>query len=77
MSQRLILKPCPFCGGLAKPAIAPIPHGEQPMDEVMVYCIKCLGKQSDIDFAGADLVERARDVIKRWNRRANPEGFKP
>jgi hypothetical protein len=75
----LNLKPCPFCNGFAKTSIAPVPSAglEQAMDEVQVYCVKCLGKQSDIDFAGADLEERARDVIKRWNRRANPKGFKP
>jgi hypothetical protein len=69
-----ILKDCPFCGGFANSAIRPMPGG---MDEVMVYCSRCLAKCSDVDVAGDDHLDRAKDTIKRWNRRANPTGFKP
>lgn len=50
---------------------------EHEKNEVVVYCPRCLARQSDIDHAGVDHVERARDVIKRWNRRVNVVGFKP
>jgi len=36
-----------------------------------------LAKKSDVDHKGAEHYDRARDVLKRWNRRANPTGFKP
>lgn len=71
-------KDCPFCGGFANTTIRPAPPaGDQAMDEVMVYCTRCHAKASDIDHAGVDQVDRARDVLKRWNRRVNPAGFKP
>jgi Lar family restriction alleviation protein len=73
-----ILKDCPFCGGFANSAIRSYADYEsQPMDEVLIYCTRCLAKQSDVDHAGADHLERAKEVIKRWNRRAQPQGFKP
>jgi Lar family restriction alleviation protein len=74
----LNLKPCPFCGGVANNTIRFHSHeDDQRFDEVMIYCIQCGATQSDIDHEGADHVERAREVIKRWNRRAKPQGFKP
>ena len=83
----ITVKPCPFCGGQGKPAIRKrltIKDGvlgeiklNDPTDVVMIYCVKCLAQISDEDLLGTDLVERARDVLKAWNRRVNPAGFKP
>ena len=73
----ITVKPCPFCGGIGSTLIHDhLPIEDQPMDEVMVYCRSCMAKQSDIDHKGADHYDRARDVLKRWNRRVVPNGFK-
>ena len=81
------VKPCPFCGGPGKTTIRKCLTIKDktlgkikltnPTDTVMVYCVKCLAQVSDEDLLGVDHVDRARDVLKRWNRRANPTGFKP
>lgn len=80
MTIKIKLKPCPFCGGVAdygiQDCVGMSGHGESS-DEVLIMCRQCNAKQSDYYYSGAKHVERARAVIKRWNRRPTPEGFKP
>ena len=62
MSEKVELKPCPFCGGEAHPDNTWILSGARKW---VVHCIKC--------GASIGFYETKKKAIEAWNRRIKDE----
>ena len=71
MDRQIELKPCPFCGGLAKIKCVGKGNTREQLG-VIVRCINCeCGTAPCYPLPHFSYKAREETVINQWNRRAN------